>query len=117
MAATQDIGGEVARRLVAGSSGRQVVEFGSMICPDDLASAMAEVLGRSVQARAVPRERWTESLVAQGMPPGFIGPFAEMEDGYNSGWIGFGASGSVRVGGVTTPAEVFARASSAPTRT
>lgn len=116
MAATQDTGQEIARRLVAGWSGRQVVELGSMTCPDDLASAMAEALGRPVQARAIPRERWTASLAAQGMPPGFIGPFLEMEDGYNSGWIGFGASGSERVHGMTTPAQVFTRAWAAQTR-
>ncbi len=115
MAATQDIGQEIARRLVAGWHGRQVVELGSMTCPDDLASAMAEALGRPVQARAIPHEQWTESLVAQGMPPGFIGPFLEMEDGYNSGWIGFGVSGSERVHGMTTPAQVFARAWAAQT--
>lgn len=116
MAATQDIGQEIACRLVADWSGRQVVELGSMTCPDDLASAMAEALGRPVQARAILRERWTESLAAQGMPPGFIGPFLEMEDGYNSGWIGFGVSGSERVHGMATPAQVFARAWAAQTR-
>ena len=116
MAATHDIGQEIARRLVADRSGRQVVELGSMTCPDDLATAMTEVLGRPVQARAIPRERWAERLTEQGMPPGFIGPFVEMEDGYNSGWIGFGVSGSERIHGVTTPAQVFARASTARTR-
>lgn len=86
MAATQDIGQEIARRLVGDWSGRQVVELGSMTCPDDLASAMTEVLGRPVQARAVPREQWADRLTEQGMPPGFIGPFVETEEGYNSGW-------------------------------
>ena len=116
MAATQDIGREIARRLVAGWNGRQVVELGSMTSPDDLARAMAEALGRPVQARAIPRERWTESLTAQGRPPGFIGPFLEMEDGYNSGWIGFGVSGSERVHGMATPAQVFAQAWAAQTQ-
>ena len=116
MAATQDIGQEIARRLIGYWSGRQVVELGSMTSPDDLASAMAEALSRPVQARAIPRERWTENLAAQGMPLGFIGPFLEMEDGYNSGWIGFGVSGSERVHGMTTPAQVFAQAWAAQTR-
>ncbi|AUX40084.1 uncharacterized protein SOCE26_014810 [Sorangium cellulosum] len=47
-----------------------------------------------VRARAIPREQWEASLAAQGMPPGFIRPFVEMEDVYNAGWIAFGVPGS-----------------------
>ena len=110
MVATDDIGSQVARLLVDGWSGRKLVELGSRISSDDLARAMGEVLGRPVQARAVPREQWTASLEARGMPAGFIEPYLEMEDGYNSGWIDFGVPGAEQVSGTTGPAQVFGQA-------
>ena len=108
MAATKDIGREIARRLVTDWTGRAIVELGSMISPDELARAMADVVGRPVQAKAIQRERWEVSLAERGMPAGFIGPFLEMEQGYNSGWIAFGVPGAERVHGTTTPTEIFA---------
>ena len=116
MAATQDIGHETARRLVMPWNGRAIVELGSMISPEELAHAMGDVVGRPVQARAIPRERWEASLAERGMPPGFVGPFLEMEEGYNSGWIGFGVPGAEQVHGTTTPTRVFVRAQAAPDR-
>ena len=113
MVATQDIGDEVARLLVSGWGGRKFVEFGSPTSPNDLADAMSQVLGRPVQARPIPREQWTASMEAQGMPPGFIGPFMEMEDGFNSGWIDFGVPGTEPVAATVTPAQLFAQASKA----
>lgn len=110
MIATEDIGKEVARLLVGGWSGKRVVELGSRISPDDLARAMSEVLGRPVQARPIPREQWTASLEALGMAPGTTGPFEEMEDGFNSGWIDFGVPGAEPVAATVTPAQVFAEA-------
>jgi uncharacterized protein YbjT (DUF2867 family) len=109
MVAAADIGKEVARQLVGGWSGKKIVELGSRVSPDDLACAMSEVLGRPVQARSIPREKWTAGLKAQGMPPRFVDPFEEMEDGYNSGWIDFGVPGTEPVAGTITPAQVFAQ--------
>ena len=108
--ATEDIGAEVARLLVAGWDGKKVVEIGSMVSPDDLAGAMAEVLGRPVMAQAIPRERWTATMEGFGMPPGSTGTFEEMMDGVNSGWIAFGVPGTESVAGTTPPAAVFAAA-------
>ena len=96
--------------MVGGWQGKRIVEIGSRISPDDLARAMSEVCGRPVQARAIPRERWTASLEAQGFPPRAIGPEG-MVDGFNSGWIDFGVPGAEPVAGTTTPAQVFAQAS------
>jgi uncharacterized protein YbjT (DUF2867 family) len=110
MVATADIGAEVARLLVGGWSGKKIVELGSRSSPDDLARAMSEVLGRPVRARAVPREQWSASLAAQGLPPRAIGPFEEMVDAYNAGWIDFGVPGTEPVAGTVTPADVFAQA-------
>ncbi len=110
MVATEDIGNQIARLLVAGWTGRKIIELGSPISPDDLARALTEVLGRTVQAHSIPREQWTASLQAQGMPPGGIAPFEQMEDGFNSGWIAFGVPGTEPIAATVTPTQVFTQA-------
>ena len=110
MIATADIGAEVVRLLVGDWSGKKIVELGSPVSPDDIARAMSEVLERSVQARPIPREQWTARLEAMGLPTGKIGPWEEMQDGFNSGWIDFGVSGTESVASTLTPAQVFAQA-------
>lgn len=109
-AATADVGREVARLLTDDWTGRRVVEVGVRVSPDDLARAMGEVLGRPVRARAIPRDQWTARLTAMGFPPDKAGPWEEMQDGFNSGWIDFGRPGTEAVAGTTTPAAVFAHA-------
>ncbi len=108
--ATADIGAEVARLLVEGWEGRKVVELGSPASPDDIAYAMGEVLGRPVTAQAIPRERWAATLEGFGLAPGTTGPYEEMMDGVNSGWIAFGVPGTEPVPGTTTVTQVFAQA-------
>ena len=108
--ATDDIGREVARLLVAGWTGKMTVELGSPVSPDDLARAMGEVLGRPVRAQAVPRSDWASTLEQIGFPPGGTGAYEEMIDGLNSGWIHFGVNGTQSVPGTVTPAQVFAQA-------
>ena len=115
MVATDDIGAEVAHLLMNGWSGRKVMELASRISSDGLARSMGEVLGRPVQARAVPREQWTASLEARNMPAGFIEAYLEMEDGYNSGWIDFSGPDVEQVSGTITPTQVFAQARNAHT--
>ena len=111
MVGTEDIGKEVARLLTGeGWNGKRIVELGSPTSPDDLARALSEVLGRPVQAQAIPRDKWAASLEAQGMPAGGTWAFEEMEDGFNSGWIGFGVAGTEPVAATLTPAQVFAQA-------
>lgn len=110
MIATADIGAEVARLLVGGWEGKKIVEIGSPVSADDLARAMGEVLGRPVQAQAIPRERWAATLEMFGLAPGTTGLYEEMLDGFNSGWIAFGIPGTEPVPGTTTPAQVFAQA-------
>ena len=110
MIATVDIGAEVAHLLAGDWDGRKIVELGSPVSPDDLARAMSEVLGRPVQAQAVPRERWASTIESFGMAPGTTAPYEEMMDGVNSGWINFGVPGTEPVAGTTTPAQFFAQA-------
>ena len=109
MAATADIGTEIARLLTSGWSGdRQVVELGSYVTPARIAEAMAAVLERPVEARAVPRNRWGDALDAMGLPPGSTGPYVEMTDSINSGWIDWHGGDAERVEGTTPPERVFA---------
>ena len=111
MAATVDIGTEVARLLIDGWSGdRHIVELGSYVTPAEVAAAMAEVLEAPVTARAVPRDRWDVALDAMGLPAGAIGLSNEMNDGLNSGWIDWRGGDAERVEGTTPPAHVFAMA-------
>lgn len=110
MIATEDIGAEVAKLLTTEWSGRRVIELGSKVSSDELASALGEVLGREVKAQAIPREAWTSTLEHMGMPKGGTWAFEEMNDGVNSGWIGFGVPGTERVKGTTSAKQVFAAA-------
>ncbi len=109
MVATADIGKEIARLLTGDWSGRKIVELGSYYSPDDLAQAMSEVTGRPIKARPIPREQWTATLGAMGMPKDKAAQWEEMQDGFNSGWINFGVNGTESVAGTVTPAEVFAQ--------
>ena len=111
MIATADIGKEVARLLAGDWTGKKIVELGSPVSPDDVAKAMSEALGRPVTAQAIPRERWTATFESFGMPPGSTGPYEEMMDGLNSGWINFGVAGTEAVAGTVTAAEVYGQAS------
>ena len=108
IAATDDIGREIARLLAEGWEGKKIVELGTRVSPNDLAQAMGEVLGRPVQVRATPREQWAAALGYMGVLPGSTGPYEEMMDSINSGWIDFGVPGAEHVAGTTTPAQVFA---------
>ncbi|RRD21383.1 NAD-dependent epimerase/dehydratase family protein [Brucellaceae bacterium VT-16-1752] len=110
MVASKDIGNEVARLLTSDWTGRKIVELGSQISPDDLARAMSKVLDRPVVAQPIPRERWTATLEEFGLSTAMTGPWEEMQDAFNSGWIGFGVPGTEPVAGTTAPAEVFTQA-------
>lgn len=110
MAATDDIGREIARLLAEGWQGKKIVELGTRISPDDLAQAMGEVLEKPVQVRATPREHWAAALGYMGIPPGSTSSYEEMMDGINSGWIDFGVPSADQVAGTTTPVQVFAQA-------
>ncbi|HZC66889.1 MAG TPA: NmrA family NAD(P)-binding protein [Candidatus Dormibacteraeota bacterium] len=103
MVATVDIGKAGAEVLCQDSKGTRYIEVAGPrdYSPLDVAQGFSEVLGRKVEAVVVPREEWIKSFVAQGMPEDRTGPFAEMLDGFNSGLIHFGASGTENYVGVT----------------
>ena len=108
MVATEDIGAEVARLLTSEWTGERVIELGSMVSADELATELGAALGREVKAQAIPREGWTGTLEQMGLPKGGTAAYEEMLDGVNSGWIGFGVKGAERVEGSTRARAVFA---------
>ena len=103
MVATADIGHAGAEAMLQDWSGTRIVEVAGPAdySPLDIAQAFSTALGRSVEAIAVPREQWTESFLAQGMPEGRTEPRAEMVDAFNSGWIHFHVPGTEHFTGTT----------------
>lgn len=108
--ATTDIGALVAELLTTEWNGRRVIELGSQVSPDEIASALGEVLGRDVKAQAVPREAWAGALEHMGLPKGSTWAYEEMIEGVNSGWIGSGVEGTESRQGTTSAKDVFAKA-------
>jgi uncharacterized protein YbjT (DUF2867 family) len=111
LVATADIGKAGAEVLRQEWKGTRYIEVAGpeQYSPNDIARALSTALRRTVEAVAVPREKWTEFFVGQGMPEGRTEPRAEMVDGFNSGWIHFGVPGTERVTGTTSLASVIAK--------
>jgi len=101
MVATADVGRVAAELLVQDGAVERIVELEGpeRVSQLAIAAALAQVLGRPVQAEAVPRETWGSLFRAQGMKDPV--PRIQMLDGFNEGWITFeGADASVRKGKV-----------------
>lgn len=111
--ATEDIGKQVAHLLTSNWSGKRIIELGTPSSPDDFARALTEVLGRPVQAQAIPRERWTATITGFGFPPQAAAPYEEMMDAVNSGWIRSGVPGTEPVPATITPLQYFGQAQKA----
>ena len=89
MVATADVGRVAAELLLESWEGVRVVELEGprRVTPNDIARAFARILGRPVQAEAVPRETWEALFRSQGMKHPM--PRIRMLDGFNEGWIDF----------------------------
>lgn len=105
---TTDIGNLVAELLLNGWTGRKVVELGSMRTATEMAAAVGKAIGRAVQAQAIPRQAWAETLQQFGLPPGSTGPYEQMLESIGNGWIAFGQPGTEPVAATQTPEEFFA---------
>ena len=100
MVATADVGRVAAELLVQAGGAPPIVELEGPVrlSQHDIAAALARVLGRPVQAQAVPRETWAAIFAAQGMRNPL--PRMQMLDGFNEGWIHFeGGEGAEGVEG------------------
>jgi len=101
MVATADVGRVAAELLTQPGEPPRIVELEGpqRLSQHDIAAALSAVLGRAVQARAVPRETWGAIFLAQGMRDPV--PRIQMLDGFNEGWITFaGGDADVRKGTV-----------------
>ncbi|MCP3723975.1 NmrA family NAD(P)-binding protein [Paraburkholderia sp. CNPSo 3272] len=111
MVATDDIGAEVAALLTGPSwSGQRVVELGSMVSADEVATQLGEVLQRDVKAVPIPRAGWPAAFEQFGIPNGQTGPAEAMFDAVNAGWMDLGVAGTEHIAGTTSPRDVFAAA-------
>jgi uncharacterized protein YbjT (DUF2867 family) len=111
MVATNDIGAEVATLLTGPAwSGQRVIELGSMISADDVATQLGDVLSLNVKAFAVPRAGWAEAFEQFGVPKGHTGPAEKMYEAVNAGWIDLGTKHTEHVAGRTSARDVFAAA-------
>jgi len=108
--ATEDIGAEAARLLLSDWKGQRIIELGSLLSPDEMASQLGEVLARDVKAVAVPREAWAPTMEQMGVPHGSTSEYEQMLESFNSGWIAFGVEGTEKVEGSTSAKDVFAAA-------
>lgn len=116
MVATHDIGAEVASLLTGPTwSGHRVIELGSMVSADDIATQWGEVLKVDVKAFAVPRAGWPAAFEQLGIPEGQTGPAEAMYDAINAGWMNLGVAGTEHVPGATSARDVFAAAQKAAT--
>jgi uncharacterized protein YbjT (DUF2867 family) len=111
LVATADIGKAGADVLRQEWTGTRYIEVAApeQYSPNDIAGALSRALGCTVEAVAVPREKWTEFFVSQGMPQGRTEPRAEMVDGFNSGLIHFGVPGAEHITGAASLTSVIAK--------
>ncbi|MDE1156385.1 MAG: NmrA family NAD(P)-binding protein [Acidobacteriaceae bacterium] len=104
-----DIGNLVAELLLDGWTGKKVIELGSLTTAKQMAAAISKVLNRTVDAQAIPRQAWAETLQHFGLPPGSTGPYEQMMDSISNGWITFGQPGTEAMPATQTPEEFFAK--------
>lgn len=105
---TIDIGNEVARLLLSDWSGTKIIEMGSLVTANQMAAGLGKAIGREVEAQAVPQQAWAQTLQQFGLPEGKTGPYEQMMESINNGWIAFGQPGTEPVPATQTPEEFFA---------
>lgn len=99
-----DVGATAAACLLEPRDGERII---NLIGPaeyssQDAAKALSEVLGRPVEAVALPREAWVPTLTGAGLGADYAGEVAQMYDGINAGHVGFEPGvGETRRGTVT----------------
>jgi NAD(P)H dehydrogenase (quinone) len=109
--------GRVAADLLAADNGQERrssprvvhVEGPRRISAQDVAQALAKLVGRDVMAEAFPRDRWLAALRGGGLGERYAQLIAELQDAHNAGLIDSEAGGEV-VHGSTELADALARA-------
>jgi len=108
MVATADVGAAAADVLTQRWDGARTIEIEGprSYSPNDVATALADVLERPVRAEIVPRRLWDARFRGEGLTNPM--PRIRMLDGFNSGWIAFQDPPPERITG-TTPLEAVLR--------
>lgn len=114
MVATNDLGAEIAT-LLSGPAwpGHRIIELGSMVSADEVATQLGEVMKREVKAVATPRAYWADAFEQFGIPKGQSGPAEAMYEAVNAGGMDIGVEGTEHIPGATSAREVFAAAQKA----
>jgi NAD(P)H dehydrogenase (quinone) len=109
LVATADIGRTGAETLLQDWTGNRFIEVAGpkQYSPRELAATFSKILNRPVEAVAVPRETWAETFVSQGTPADRTAYRIDMLDGFNSGHISFGVTGTEHVTGTVSLEEVL----------
>ena len=92
--------GLVAADLLLSPDARGVVhvEGPRRYTPDEVAATVAELLGRSVAAREIPRAEWHKTLVRGGVSASYADLIVELYDTHNAGGIDAEPGGEIRRG-------------------
>jgi uncharacterized protein YbjT (DUF2867 family) len=99
MVCAADIGRAVAQAMTADWTGKRIIELhgAADYSPNDVAAAFAAVLGRDVQAVAVPESEWQATMSGFGFSPEAVTSYSEMMRGFNSGHIVFEGGNHVQI--------------------
>lgn len=99
--ATDDIGRIGAETLLQAWQGNRVLELSgpTYYSSNDVAAALGEALERPIAGIPVPRDIWVDTMAQFGIPADKSGPYIEMLDNFNSGWIDFGVPNTEHIKG------------------
>ncbi|WHZ26624.1 MAG: hypothetical protein OJF51_001419 [Nitrospira sp.] len=91
MISTKDIGRIGAERLIAGGSGKQIVEMAgpAEYSPDEVASALGQILGKTVTAQHAPLSAVVPAFKSFGFSDEAARLFEEMYTAFSKGAIGY----------------------------
>lgn len=89
MVSVADVGRLAAEILQETWTRTRIVELEgpARVSPNDIAAAFSDLMGHTVRAEVVVRDRWSEMFTSQGMKNPT--PRIRMLDGFNEGWIEF----------------------------
>ena len=91
MISTRDIGRVAAAQLIAGGHGHAIVELAGPeeYSPEDVASALSRMLGRSVAAQFAPLSAVVPTFTSFGFSEEAAGLFEEMYTSFSKGAVGY----------------------------
>lgn len=103
MVSIDDIATTVTDCLIQENPGTRIIELHGPeeYSPNDAAKALSTILGKPVQAKAVPEENWSKIFEDQKFPKISVDSFCEMYRGFNSGHTSFEGTHETRHGKVT----------------